>query len=200
MRYSRIFPLIIVIFILNGCASSFVKIEDSSIPLEGSSFIIQPPKNGTWYYRKGERNGKTTIFFGKENNPKTLSTYAIVAEKNGHNDFSSDTEFLNFVKNYIKLNNDPERMEPLESKFEVKDFFGAKTVSFYCSYKDHKANNKNINDFLILKVAGNIMIHPQNDDRIIQMDYSERGLPSDMDKNFKEAASFFFNSIIFKNQ
>lgn len=199
MKYTRIIALLIGIISIYGCASPFKKIEDQTILLEGAYFLIQPPKNGEWYYSKNEIDGNTNYLFGKKNKSKTLTTYALIAEKYGKNDFLNDEEFMNFVKNSVNLSNDPRRLENIESKFEIVEISGAKAVSFYCSYKDHNASNKEENSFLIIKVAGNIIIHPQDKNVLIQMNYSERGLLSDFDQKFNASAKSFFKNLVLKN-
>ena len=89
-------------------------------------------------------------------------------------------------------------MQLVESKFEIIEFKGAKTASFYIVQKDLSAMNKGLNPYLYVKTAGNVIIHPEKKNVLIQLDYSERGVESELDINFKENASIFFHNITLK--
>lgn len=197
MKYYIIIVLAIVLGVC-GCAH-LVKIEDPNASFEGTSYLIKPPGNGEWLYNRTRSfRGNIKYLFGRKKQSETLSNYALVSEKISPIIFDNNDCFLDYVKLSIIQDNDPKRMELIESKFEIKNFKGAKDVSFYVVYKDFSAPNKGNNPYLYVKTAGNIIEHPDKRNILIQLDYSERGVESELDENFKENAARFFNNFAFK--
>ena len=192
--------IIVLIFTLGFCGCAhLVKIEDPNVSFEGTSYVIKPPSNGEWFYdRMKSFSGNTTYFFSRKNQSKTLSNYALVSEKISPIIFDNEKCFLDYVKLSVIQSNDPQRMELAESEFEIKSFIGAKDISFYVVYKDLNAPNKGNYPYLYVKTAGNIIEHPDKRNMLIQLDYSERGVESELDENFKENAARFFNKLTFK--
>ncbi|HBG21140.1 MAG TPA: hypothetical protein DDY32_18205 [Desulfobulbaceae bacterium] len=181
-----------------GCAH-LVKIEDPNVSFEGTSYIIKPPSNGEWFYNRTKNlRGNITYLFGRRNQSETLSNYAVVTEKISPIYFFNEECFLDYVKSSVIQSNDPQRMELVESEFEIKKFLGAKDISFYVVYKDLSAPSKGNTSYLYVKTAGNVIIHPDKRNLLIQLDYSERGVESELDEHFKENAARFFNNFTFK--
>lgn len=198
MKYYIIIFVALVLGVY-GCANHLVKIEDPSVSFEGTSYLVKPPGDGQWFYNRMKNiRGNITYLFGRNNQSETLSNYAVVSEMISPIYFFNEECFLNYVKLSIIQSNDPKRMELVESKFEIKRFLGAKNIYFYVVYKDLCAPNKGNNSNLYVKTAGNVIIHPDKRNMLIQLDYSERGAESELDENFKEKAARFFNNFTFK--
>jgi len=198
MRNKLITSLIFVLSVC-GCAQHLIKIEDPSTSFDGSSYSIKPPGNGEWSYIKRKDHGYATFFFARKSQSDTFSNYAIVREMLSNIYLHYNDElFLNYVKYSIEQNNNQQRAELVESKFEIIDLKGAKTAAFYIVQKDLDAMNKGLNPYLYIKTAGNVIIHPEKKNILIQLDYSERGVESELDIDFKKNASIFFSNIVLK--
>jgi hypothetical protein len=74
------------------------------------------------------------------------------------------------------------------------------SVKYSVVSEDYGAANKGNNPFLVLKLYGYIFIHPNFENVIIDISYSERGKVSEIDPDFKTTAKKFIEGMKLKRK
>lgn len=197
MLYRRIF-LFIFLIVVCGCASSVKQIKDSNIPFQRPYYSILPPQGENWLYVDQEQAGSFNLTFGKKFSSSTHSLVGLITENHVYATFDNPEEFLKYINKGFELNTDPRRFISVNKETVLDDKFGDYSIRYYSVTEDHNAANKGGNEFLVFNIYGYTFIHPQFNNIIMDIQYSERGLPEEIDPNFKETAAKFINGLILK--
>lgn len=188
----------VILIAMYGCASPIKQVKDISIPFQRPYYSIMPPQGDGWGYIDQEQTGKFDLFYGKKLASPTHTLAAMVTEIHANINFHTPDEFLNFVKKSKELGGDPRRFKFSALDVNLDNKFGDYSIRYYSQAEDHSAANLNNNEFLILKYYGYIFIHPFIDNLLLDISYSERGTPNEVDPNFKNNAIKFIDGLALK--
>ncbi len=187
------------VIVITGCASPFKWVKSSNVPFERRDYSILPPQEPGWEYAAGAGKGRYTLMFRKKDKESETHTFvAKINEIQNNTTFSSTEEFLFFVKKSEEQARDLRRYRILEEKMSLDDRFGSYCIVYYSKVEDHEARQKGKSEFLILTVYEYIFIHPNNKNIIINVGYSERGTPDEIDPKFIDHAQNFINGLKLK--
>ena len=190
-RFLILLPLILFI----GCASSLKQIKDPNKSFERPSYSVLPPPGDGWVYADQDQAGIFYLAFGKKFDSPTLTLSGLVTEIHSSAQFGDPEEFLNYIKKSKKLDANPRRFKMFEDEFNLDPKFGEYSVKYSTVSEDYGAPNKGNNPFLVLKLYGYIFIHPNFENLIIDISYSERGKVSEIDPDFKTTAKKFIEGM-----
>ena len=199
MIYKRFFILLPLILFI-GCASPLKQIKDPNKPFERPSYSVLPPPGDGWIYADQNQVGIFNLAFGKKFDSPTHTLSGLVVEIHSSAQFENPEEFLNYIKKSKELDADPRRFKMFEDEFNLDPKFGEYSVKYSSASEDYGAANKGNDPFLILKLYGYIFIHPNFENVIIDISYSERGKVSEIDPDFKTTAKKFIEGIKLKRE
>lgn len=197
MIYKRFFVLMLLT-ILVSCASPLKQVKDPNKPFERQSYSILPPVGDGWFYVDQEQVGRFDLAFGKKFDSSTHTLTGLVAEIHSYAQFENPEEFLTYVKKSKDLGTDPRRFKIITNKISLDPKFGGYCVKYSAVAEDHGASNKGGEKFLLLNLYGYIFIHPNFENVIIDISYSERGTSEETDPKFKIAANSFIEGMKLK--
>ena len=188
----------LTIILLASCATPFKQIKNTNVPFERSYYSILPPQEKGWTYVDRVEQTPFKLAFRKEGESKTHTFVAIVYEM--HNDVSySDPEaFLAFVQVRKALDINTRRYKVLEQDISLHNRFGSLCVRSYIKSEDYGARNKGGLGFLTMEGYSYTFIHPNNNELIIDISYSERGVAGEMNPKFTEVAEMFIDGLKIK--
>jgi len=195
---SRVFIYLALSVLILGCASQLKQIKNPNTPFERPGFSILPPPGDHWFYADGEQAGVYNIYFGKKFDSKTHTLVALVSENHGLTKFNSPEEFLNFVKKTMDLQTDPRRFKVQKDELDLDNKFGPYCVRYYTITEDHNPVYKGNAEYLNLENYEYIFVHPNIENVMISVLYSERGNPDEIDPNFDKTAERFFDGLKLK--
>lgn len=190
--------LFIFIIILTGCASPFMKIDQPSTPFDRPGYTIYSPQGQGWLFIEGDQPGKHALTFLQPQKSKTHTLYANVEEIPSYANFETPQEFQSYFQKGMQVGFDPRRYKIVEEENKLNNRFGDFSVSHYSSLEDHGAAQFSDFPYLLMKTSGYYFIHPHKENLIINVIYSERGKPGELDDNFKEKAKSFTNGLNLK--
>ncbi len=187
------------IIVITGCASPFKWIKSSNVPFERRDYSILPPQEPGWQYADEAGKGSYTLIFRKRAKESETHTFvAQIAEFQTNTTFSSPAEFLTFVKQSTEMGRDLRRFRVLEEKMSLDDRFGSYCIVHYLKVEDYEARQKGKLEFLILAAYEYTFIHPNNKNITINVGYSERGTPDEIDPKFIDHAQNFIYGLKLK--
>jgi len=190
--------VICILLLLCSCPSPIKHIKDSSIPFQRPYYSVLPPQGDNWYYVQGDQAGQFDISFAKKTESQTHTIAGLISEIHAFVKFDTPEEFFKFIRKNKEMNMDPRRFNVIDYEIVPDDKFGDYSIRYHAIAEDHKASNRRYNDFLALHIYGYTFIHPNFDNIIIDISYSERGLPEEIDPNFNAEAENFINGINLK--
>lgn len=196
MIHKRIFLLLLILLV--GCASTLKHVKDPSKSFERRGYSILPPAGDGWYYVDQEEAGIFNLAFGKKTDSSTHTFSGLVVEIHSDTQFENPGEFLNYIKKNKKVGSDPRRFKMFKDEFNSDPKFGDYCVKYSAVSEDHGATNKGNDPFLVFKLYGYIFIHPNYENEIIDISYSERGKVSEIDPDFEIAAKKFIEGMKLK--
>ncbi len=200
MKYYR-FPVLMAALLLIGCAPSrIVKIEQANTPFERPSYTIYSPQGEGWLFLEADQPGEHTLIFGLPQKSKTHTIYAKVSEIPSSANFETPQELQSFFKKImIEVGFDPRRYKIVKEESRLENKFGDFAVLHYSLVEDHGAVQRSDNaPYLLMETFGYYFIHPHKKNQIINVFYSERGTPGELDDHFKEKAMAFINGLNLK--
>jgi len=161
---------------------------------------VQPPAGDGWFYIDQEQVGRFDLVFGKKLDSSTHTLSALVVEIHSYAKFENPEEFLNYVKKSKELDADPRRFKIIENNIILDPKFGDYSVKYSAVSEDHGAANKGDDEFLTLKLYGYIFIHPNIENVIIDISYSERGRTAEINPDFSKVANRFIDGMQLKRK
>lgn len=182
-----------------SCATPFKQVKNPNIPYERSNYSILPPQEQGWTYvdRAGADGHK--LMFGKQADSKTHTFIAMIEDVRSNATFTNSKEFILFIKKLQEMNTDPRRYRTLDEKMTLDDRFGSFCVFYYRKAEDHGAQQWGSLEFLIMEGYGYTFIHPNHNNLLIDVSYSERGSSNEIDPGkITENAQNFFNGLKMK--
>jgi hypothetical protein len=198
MKYYRFAVILIVLFSFIGCTSRFVTIEKPNTPFERPGYTVHSPQGEGWKFFESDQIGQHVLFFGLPMNSRTHSLYANVTEIPSTAKFNTPREFQSFFDNMTKTGFDSRRYKMVDEKTEPYNKFGDFSFIYYSLVEDHGAKNSDDVPYLLLESVCYYFIHPYNKDQLINVIYSERAKPGELDKNFREKAKAFVEGLQLK--
>lgn len=199
MKYLRLLIPIILIFVLNGCASPFIKVDQPNTPFERPGYTIYSPEGEGWLFVEGDQPGQHALTFLQPQESKTHTIYANVEEIPSYASFETPQEFQSYFQKGMQIGFDPRRYKIVEEENILDRKFGEFSISHYSSIEDHGAAQFSDSPYLLMKTAGYYFIHPHKSNLIINVIYSERGKPNELGVNFKAKAKAFSNCLRLKD-
>lgn len=195
-----------MLYALAGCAMfGFTPVKDPTVRIEAYGFSILPPPGKDWKRRPDlHMKGSDAVVFGKKGNSKTHTIGIMVVRQEGFDpaavgfaEYATNPEvFAAYVKNSVMHANPPEgRMRILELSV-VPDTKWGHCAREDIKFEDHGSAFKS--QILIQKDWGYVCLHPDSSQILIEMTFSERGLPEESDPSLIIAAEQFFNSLQFR--
>lgn len=198
MSFKKVAIFILLISFI-GCASPIKHVKDPNMPFHRPYYSILPPQGEGWVYAyQGQSETSGITFFKKLSGTHTRAGF--ITEKQVYSTFDTPEEFLKFGTKGIDLNTDPRRFKDVDTEIALDDKFGNYSMKYYSVTEDHNAVNKGSHEFLLFNVFEYFFIHPQFNNIIIDIQFSERGLPEEIDPNFKETAKRFIDGLVLKNK
>ena len=190
--------LIAIPFLLNGCSSLPLKnVTDPTARIERTFYSILPPSGDDWLYMNNDSGGKYDLFFGK----KISATHTLVAtvyEVHSYAQFKDADDFMRYAEQSSMMDVDPRRFNLIESKMDFKKDLGKYAVYRSATAEDRHPEKSHGNDYLLLKMFGFVVVHPENESVILSVDYSERGKRDEIDPEFEMKARRFLESFKLK--
>ena len=191
--------LIMMLLLLSGCFSQpLKKVTDPNTPIDRTFYSILPPSGDEWQYMTNERGGSVDLFFGKRFSSTTHTLAATVKEIHSYVKFKDANAFLKYVEQSSMMDVDPRRFNLIDSKFDFKNNLGKYAAYKSATAEDRLAPNSNGKDYLLLKLYGVVVVHPENESIILSFDYSERGTSDEIDPDFEAKARRFLEGIKLK--
>jgi len=198
---------LIVLLALIGCATpGFTPVQDQTVRIEAYGFSILPPPGPGWYRGTDVHlRGSDAIMFMKQGGSTT--THTIVASVIRHKGFTpAPFEFAEYATNpevfaaYDKAGaqqaNPPgSRMRFLEHSVVPDAQFGYCTRG-HAKFEDHGSSVAP--QVLIQEDWYYSCLHPNSSQVIIQIMFSERGLPGESDPSLTNVREQFFKSLQFR--
>ena len=198
---------LIVLLALIGCATpGFTPVQDQTVRIEAYGFSILPPPGPGWYRLTDVHlRGSDGVGFGKQGGSTTTHTIAasVVRHKGfnaasfGFAEYATNPEvFAAYAKASAQHMNPPGgRMRLLEHSVVPDAQFG------YCA-KEHAKFEDRGSPFapqvLIQDDWDYSCLHPNSSQVIIQVIFSERGLPGESDPSLTNVREQFFKSLQFR--
>jgi hypothetical protein len=196
----------IVVFALIGCATQeFTPVKDPTVRVESDGFSILPPPGPDWY-RGPDLHFKSSdaVSFTKQAGVKT-HTLAVTAGRHtgfdpasvGFAEYATKPEvFTEYVKATTQHMNPPgSRMRILELS-AVPDTQLAYCVKEHAKFEDHGSSSAP--QVLIQEDWTLTCLHPNSSRVIVEVVFSERGLPGESDPSLTNVREQFFKSLQFR--
>ncbi len=194
----RIIALALASLVVSACASGIQKVTDPSRPLERPTYSILPPSGDGWQYMSREQVGRFELSFGKRPTSPTHTFIAAVTETNSRATFTNPSEFLAFIRQATKVDTDPRRLTVLAEQIELDNRFGAYSIRKFIEAEDRTAVNAPRGSSLVMRVQGEVFVHPHFPNVIITIDFSERGRRDELDPAFEARATRFVDGLRLK--
>jgi hypothetical protein len=195
--------LFVVTLLLAGAASAqlhAVPITDATGVYEFDGYSVLPPPGKSWFEMQRD---KQQALFGKKLESPTHSfgataTSGLVSEK-----FESRDKFQEYVNRLRTADFDPARFKVIEFESAPDDSQSAWCVRYRLKHTDRNAVLAR-NRSLLVEDFGITCLHPQRNDLVIDIGYSERGRPAELGKDLsaqlrKEGESFM-HTLKFKGR
>lgn len=198
LNHRRLILFILASLVFSACASGVRTVTDPHLPLERPSYSVLPPPGDGWRYMSQEQVGRFDLSFGKRSSSPTHTWVATVTETHSLASFRDPAEFLKFVQQSAKAGTDPRRFTLVAAKFELDNRFGAYSVRKVAEAEDRAAVNARGEPFLVLRILGQVFVHPHFGNLIISIDYSERGKRDELDPTFEASANQFLDGLRLK--
>ena len=168
-----------------------VPITDATLVYEFDGYSVSPPPGKSWFEMQRD---KQQALFGKKLESPTHSfgataTSGLVAEK-----FESRDKFQDYVNRLRTADFDPARFKVIEFDSALDETQPAWCVRYRLKHTDRNAVLAR-NRSLLVEDFGVTCLHPQRNDLVIDVGYSERGRPAELGKDLsaqlrKEGESF----------
>jgi hypothetical protein len=200
MKMKNILSILLLSLLVVTARSERLEFEPigSGIQLEAIYFSILSPKGDQWYWNNTYRKGFNVMIFTKEGKSKTLTYVAQVTEfYDTDRSFSSPKAFLD---HYSKKVAEGKRYKILSEESHLDNRFGKYCIRYYIETEDHGAANKEGEEPLIMRIYGYRFFHPIKKNVLIDIAYSERGKPQELDRFFKKTADVFFEGFSVKTE
>ena len=203
---------LVVAIALVGCATSefaVVPINDPTLRIESYGVSILPPPGPDWYRISDVHlEGTDAVQLGKQSGPKT---HTIVATAAGHTGF--DPSLMGFAEyatkpevfaNYVKAN--AERSSPPGGRLRITELSAVPDSRFgYCVkehvvFEDHDSPSgpPAFDRVLIKEDWVYACLHPDSSRVMVEIGFSERGLPGESDPSLADVREQFFGSLQFR--
>jgi hypothetical protein len=203
----RVISGFIAVVALIGCAASeFVPVKDPTVRIEAYGCSILPPLGPDWYRRPDlHLRGLDGVVFAKQSGSTTHNTIgAMVLRRTGFNpasigfaEYATNPEvFAAYVKATAQQAHPPgSRMRFLEHSVVPDTQFG------YCAKEHAKFENRGspfAPQVLIQEDWSFSCLHPNSSRVMIQIGFSERGLPGESDPSLTNVREQFLRSLQFR--
>jgi hypothetical protein len=197
---------LIMLLAWTGCSTfGFAPVKDSTDRIEAYGFSVLPPSGTGWSRRPDlHLQGSDLVVFAKKGGSKTHTIGITVGRHKGFDpasvgfaEYATNLEvFASYVKNSVQHTNPPEsRMRILELSV-VPDAKSGHCVGEYAKFEDHGSQSKP--KILIQEDWALTCLHPDSPRVIIEMNFSERGLPGESDPSLTAVRDQFFGSLQFR--
>jgi hypothetical protein len=104
------------------------------------------------------------------------------------------------LDHYSKKVAEGKRYKILSEESHLDNRFGKYCIRYYIETEDHGAANKEGEEPLIMRIYGYRFFHPIKKNVLIDIAYSERGKPQELDRFFKKTADVFFEGFSVKTE
>jgi hypothetical protein len=196
----------IVVLSFTGCATpEFVPIKDPTVRIESYGFSILPPQGSGWYRREDiHLEGSDIVAIGKQSGSKTHTISVVIARHTGFNpalvgfaEYATNPEvFVAYVKSNALQKNPPGgRMRFLDLSAVPDTEFGY-CVKVHAKFED--LGSPVAPQILIQEDWDYSCLHPDSSRVIIEIGFSERGLPGENDPSLTYIREQFFKSFHFR--
>ena len=172
--------LIVAAFLLFGCTTAFRQLEDSSRPFEIRGYSVLPP--GKWAYMEAGFPQAGVRFRSQPS--ATHTRVASVIDVSARVDSrDGPAVFLESVRRHLAIQC-AGRQTCLRSEVLPDPRFGSLSVRYSFDMIDRAASTAAGKMELPLRSRGFVFVHPQMWNVVLEVHYSERGLPGEMDDEF----------------
>jgi len=196
MTFLRI--IIVLLIFLSGCISPLKQIKNPDKPFERETCSLLPPSGIGWRYIEQDQDNVYALHFSKPGITQTHAISAIFLEFKGLADFSSPEHFLNYIRHMKESDIDPWNQKILEEKWVLDGRFGDYSVHYYTVIKDYDPYRMDPKEYNISKMYGYAFVHPYFHNIIIDILYSEKGNPAEVDPQFEKTALKFIERLHLK--
>ena len=184
--------------LISGCVlppSGKMTTSQMGATMQYRGFSVKRPDDLRWYALKSEHSPHNAIFRINTKSP-THSFFAEIKNKK----IAIQPRTIEEFKTYIDKENlamGP-RHESLsyQSKAIIKQ--GQWTVAYVNKSLDKAAINSD--STLVMKMTGYTILHPTWDRTVIDVMYSERGLPEEVDGTFDPIGKAFINGVVIESE
>lgn len=200
MRTARIFVCLFLLIFMAGCASRIIKIEQPYTPFERPYYTVLSPQGADWRFIETDAPGKHVLTFFLPPRETTHTVYASVKEVPSKPNFDTPEEFHSFLQKAQSLGLDERRFTVIEEDIRLDDKFGKFSVAYSSKVEDHGAARMDDAPFLIMQTYGYFFIHPYAKNLLMEIEYSERGKPDQLDADFVEKGKAFVSGLRLKEK
>lgn len=189
-----------VVAILLACAPVQLQLQAPQVqlPPERSyhrGYSLIPLDEKGWFITQSDHNWLTLIRYGS--NPG--ETYVITTIVWGPPTLSSQSEFINVVKENYTKGLDTTRFKTIELDVTPYPKKGEYCARVYVKNVDRTAvTHADVPEYMIMEIVELSCIHPTNANMAINVSYSHRHYPDQNNPGLLEKAETLFNSVEFE--
>jgi len=187
---------IFFVLVISACVKNNIVQNDSmGAVLKYTGFAIKKPTDKRWYIDTNEQNQNFVIFRVKSQSP-THTLFASIGRYSIPQAPETIKDFSRIVKKQ-KIRSLNSRFKLISYTSEASKIQGLWGVKYRIRTIDSKPLNQS--KPLIITQYGFIVLHPNWKNTVINAEYSERGLASEIDKEYSEIGKQLLKGVIIQS-
>ena len=175
-------------------------ITEATPPYVFEDFSVTAPPGKSWFEMKRD---KQQALFGKKVDSPTHSFAATAASGGLPEKFENRDKFQEYVNKMRTVEIDPRRFKIIEFDSKIDDSYQAWCVRYHLKHTDNDAVLAR-NRSLIVEDFGIACLHPDRNNLIVDVGYSERGRAAELGKELsaqlRQEGESFVRSLKFKTR